>query len=125
MDQHTVYKAELVGMIMGLYLIKTEPRSKVKCSLSMDNQATLVAIKSEMNKLGQHLAANILQLAKQLLEQKGSSRFSLTFRWSAGHVGIAGNEDTDKQAAADRESSDKKTLPPCLCKKIGYSISAI
>jgi hypothetical protein len=61
-DQHTVYKVELVGMIMGLHLIKTEPRSKVKCSLSIDNQAALVAIKSEMNKLGQHLAANILQL---------------------------------------------------------------
>jgi ribonuclease HI len=126
-DQHTVYEAELVGMIMGLYLIKTEPRGKVKCSLSMDNQAALVAIKLEMNKSGQHLAANILQLAKQLLEWKGSSRFSLMFRWSAGHVGIAGNEDADKQAkaVADGESSDKMTLPPCLRKKIGYRVSAI
>jgi ribonuclease HI len=68
-DQHTIYKAEL-GMILGLHLIKTEPRNKVRCVISVDNQATLVAIKSEMNKLGQHLAVNILQIAKQLLEQK-------------------------------------------------------
>jgi hypothetical protein len=114
-------------MIMGLYLIKTEPRGKVKCSLSVDNQATLVAIKSEMNKSGQHLTANILQLAKQLLKRKGSSRFSLMFRWSAGHVGITSNKDADKQAkaVADGESSDKMTLPPCLHKKIGYSVSTI
>jgi ribonuclease HI len=112
-EQHTVYEAELIGMIMGLHLIKTEPRSKVKCSLSVDNQAALVAIKSEMNKLGQHLTADILQIAKQLIEQKGNSRFSLTFRWSVGHIGITGNKDVDKhaKAAADGESSDKKALP--------------
>jgi ribonuclease HI len=126
-DQHMVYEAELIGMIMGLHLIKTEPRSKVKCLLNMDNQAVLTAIKSEMNKSGQHLVANILQITKQLLEQKGNSRFSLTFRWTAGHIRIAGNKNADKQAktAADGESSDKGDLPPCLHKKLGYSISAI
>jgi ribonuclease HI len=114
-DQHTVYEAEL-GMILGLHLIKTEPRNKVRCVISVDNQAALVAIKSEMNKSGQHLAVNILQIAKQLLEQKGNSRFSLTFRWSAGHTGITGNEDTDEQAkaTADRESSDKAPPPMSL-----------
>ena len=37
---HTVYKAELVGILMGLYLIKTERKGKVKCALSADNQAS-------------------------------------------------------------------------------------
>jgi ribonuclease HI len=103
-------------MIMGHHLIKTEPRKKVKCALSVDNQAALVAIKSEMNKSGHHLAANILQTAKQLLERKGNSRFSLTFRWSAGHVRITGNEDADKlaKAAADGRARTKapSPLPP-------------
>ena len=125
-EQHTVYEAELVGMILGLHLIKTETGSKTKCALNVDNQAALVAIKSEMNKSGQHLAANLLQLAKQLLNRRGNRNFRLTFRWSAGHVGIAGNEDADKiaKAAADGESSDSKNLPPCLRKEIGYSLSA-
>jgi ribonuclease HI len=125
-DQHTVYKAELVGMIMGLHLIKTERRSKVKSVLNVDNQAALVAIKSNMNKLDQHLAANLLQLAKQLLERRGNSRFKLTFRWSAGHVRITGNEDTDKKAkaATDSISSEKEELPVCLCKMLGHSLSA-
>jgi ribonuclease HI len=126
-EQHTVYEAELVGMIMGLHLIKTERRNGVKCTLNIDNQAALVAIKSEMNKSGQHLTANLLQIAKQLHKRRGNGRFKLTFRWTAGHVGIARNEDADKEAkaVADRESSDKEDLPPCLCKKIGYSLSAI
>jgi ribonuclease HI len=126
-EQHTVYEAELVGMIMGLHLIKTERRSKVSCALNVDNQAALVAIKSAMNKSGQHLAANLLQIAKQLHTRRGSSRFKLTFRWTAGHVGITGNEDADKEAkaAADGESSAKEDLPPYLRKKIGYSLSAI
>jgi ribonuclease HI len=126
-EQHTVYEAELVGMIMGLYLIKTEKRSKVKCVLNVDNQAALVAIKTEMNRSGQHLAADLLQIAKQLVERRGNSRFKLTFRWSAGHIGIAGNEDADKQAkaAADGDSSEKAILPPCLRKKTGFSLSAI
>ena len=79
MEQHTVYEAELVGMLMGLHLIKMERRSTVKCVLNVDNQAALVAIRTEMTKLGQHLAANILQLVKQLHKSKGSNRFRLTF----------------------------------------------
>ena len=59
MEQHTVYETELVGMILGLNLIKTELRSKVKCALNVDNQVVLMAIRSEMNKSGQHLAANL------------------------------------------------------------------
>ena len=126
-EQHTVYEAELVGMILGLHLIKTEARHKTKCVLNVDNQAALAAIKSEMNKSGQHLAANILQIAKQLLDSRGNRKFGLTFRWSAGHVGIQGNEDADKAAkeAAEGESSDKKDLPPCLKKEIGYSLTAL
>ena len=126
-EQHTVYEAELVGMIMGLHLIKTEKKKNMKCALNVDNQAALVAIKSEMNKSGQHLAANILQIAKQLLNGKGNKRFRLTFRWSAGHVGIVGNEEADKEAkaAADGVSSDKKDLPPCLRKELGHSLSAL
>jgi hypothetical protein len=36
-EQHTVYEAELAGMLMGLHLIKTERASKVKCVLNVDN----------------------------------------------------------------------------------------
>ena len=56
--QHTVYKAELVGMIMGLHLIKTEHCNKTRCVLNVNNQATLGAIKSEMNKIQSSLSSS-------------------------------------------------------------------
>ena len=126
-DHHTVYEAELAGILLGLHLIKTERRSKVKCAINIDNQAALKAINSEMTKPGQHIAAKILRAVKQLKARKGNSRFKLTFRWSAGHVGIIGNEDADKEAksAVEGESSDKMDLPPYLHKPLRHSLSAI
>jgi hypothetical protein len=80
-----------------------------------------------LNKSGQHIAAEVLKSAKQLNKNRGNSRFKLTFRWSAGHVGIKGNEAADKEAkeAADGVSSNSKDLPPYLRKQIKYSLSAI
>jgi ribonuclease HI len=126
-EQHTVYEAELAGMLMGLHLIKTESMNKVKFVLNVDNQAALGAIQSGLNKSGQHIAVEVLKSAKQLNKNRGNSRFKLTFRWSAGHVGIKGNEAADKEAkeAADGVSSNSKDLPPYLCKQIKYSLSAI
>lgn len=85
-------------MILGLHLIKMECCNKTKCTLSVDNQAALVAIKSMMTNSGHHLAAELLKQAKKLKELGGNGRFRLTFRWSAGHVGIEGNEKADKEA---------------------------
>ena len=124
---HTVYEAELVGILMGLYLIKTERKGKVKCALSADNQAALKAISSDMTKPGQHIAAKIFQAIKQLKARKNNSRFKLTLRWSAGHVGIEGNEDADAEAkaAAEGENSTPSDLPPYLRKPLAHSISAL
>ena len=86
-----------------------------------------MAIESNLNKSGHHLAAKVLGQAERLKKQGGNRRFRLTFCGSAGHMGIAGNEEADKEAktAADGEQSDKKDLPPCLRKQLGYSLSVM
>ena len=108
-------------------MTRTECCNAVKCVLNIDNQAVLVAIKSKMTKSGQHLAANLHQIANKLHEHRGNNRFRLTFHWSVGHVGIDSNEEADKLAkiAADSMSSVKESLPVYLYKKIGYSLSAV
>jgi ribonuclease HI len=125
---HTSSANYCTGMLMGLHLIKTKKGNKTGCVLNADNQAALTAINSGMTKSGQHLAAVIHNTIKKLLPKKGTnSRFRLTFRWSAGHVGIEGNETADAEAkkAVEGESSDKKDLPLYLCKPIQYSLSAV
>jgi hypothetical protein len=114
-------------MLMGMHLIKTEKRNKVKCVLNVDNQAALSAVNSDMTKPGQHIAAAIHKTIKQLLPRTENGRFKLTFRWSAGHVGTAGNEEADKEAkkAASGESSDKTELPTLLRKPVKHSVSAV
>jgi ribonuclease HI len=127
-EHHTVYEAELVGILLGLHLIKTERKCRrVKCVVSADNQAAVQALRTELTRPGQHLAAEILIAAEQILNSKKSRDFGLTFRWIAGHSGITGNEKADKEAklAAEGNSSDKPDLPRYLRKPLQKSISAI
>ena len=99
-------------MLMDMHLIKMEKKNKVKCALNVDNQAALSAVNSDMTKPSQHIAAAIHQIIKQLLPCATNGRFKLTFRWSAGHVRIVGNEkaDVEVKKAATGESSDKADL---------------
>jgi hypothetical protein len=121
-----VYEAELADILLGLHLIKTEKRNKVGCVLNVDNQAALTAINSSMTKLGQHLAAVVHTMAKKLQPKGNGSRFSLTFRWSAGHIGIEGNEIADEEvkSTAEGESSARKDLPAYLHKPVKCSLTA-
>jgi ribonuclease HI len=126
-EQHTVYEAELVGLLLGIHLIKTERNSSKECAIGADNQAALKALSSELTKPGQHLAAEFLKISAQLKKTRKSKRFSITARWTAGHVGIKGNEKADKEAklAAEGASSDKTDLPSYVRKTIKKSASAI
>ena len=86
---------------------------KVKCVINVGNQAALKAARTDMTKPGQHIAAKIFQSIKQLKACKHNGRFKLTFRWSAGHIGIEGNEGADVEAksAAEGQSSVLGNLP--------------
>lgn len=125
--QHTIYEAELVGLILAIQLIKTEKRGKVACAIGADSQAALSALQSELVKPGQHLAAEFITLANQVALNRSGSAYDLTVRWTAGHTGIKGNEKADKEAkkAASGSSSPALEIPKCIRKKIRKSVSAI
>jgi ribonuclease HI/endonuclease/exonuclease/phosphatase family metal-dependent hydrolase len=127
-EHHTVYEAELVGILLGLHLIKMERKcGRVKCVIGADNQAAVQALHTELTSPGQHIAAECLKTAKQIFNIRRGRDFGLTIRWIAGHSGIQGNEKADIEAkrAAEGSSSDKLKLPRYLRKPLKKSISAI
>ena len=131
-SDHTIYEAELVGLLMGIYMIKTEKKGKTACAIGADSQAAIQALESELTSPGQHLAAEFLDLARQVaLSRSGGTRdgnsYKLTVRWTAGHIGIKGNESADSEAkkAAAGLSTARADLPPYVRKTIKSSISAL
>ena len=124
-DEHTVFEAELAGILMGLHLIETNLRGNISFAIGVDNQAAIKALTSKFNKPGQYLAAEAFKAATRLRKTRGK-KYSLTFRWTAGHLGIPGNEEADEEAkkAAEGATSDPKSLPKTLRKQLKRSKSA-
>ncbi len=91
--QHTVHEAELVGILLGLHLIKTDKKGRTSYSLGIDNQAAISALNVVKSSPGQYIADDILAAATQIKKSRNYPNYSLTFRWTAGHSGITGNEE--------------------------------
>jgi ribonuclease HI len=125
MAHHTVFEAELVGLLLGLQLIKTERARRTSFALGANNQAALSAVAMPGNRSGHHLAEIFLMTATSLCKGRGTANYSLTLRWTAGHVNIKGNEEADKEAklAAEGATSEPHTLPKILKKMLKYSKS--
>jgi ribonuclease HI len=125
--EHTVHEAELVGVLLGLQLIKTEKHRSTTFMLGVDNQAAIKAFQSELRSPGHHLAREIVQIANQVKKRRNKKRYALTICWTAGHEGITGNEAADEEAkkAAEGKTSDKRTLPPYLRKPLLINPAAI
>jgi hypothetical protein len=61
--EHTVYEAELVGLLLAMHLIGSEKCSMTSCCIAIDNQAVLRAFDLELRKPSHHLMHEILDLA--------------------------------------------------------------
>ena len=126
-DKHTVHKAELLGILLGLHLIYTERRNGTTFALGSDNQAAIKVFQSNLRSPGHHLAREALHLAHQIHHSKRKTKYTLTIRWTAGHEGIEGNEIIDWEAkkAAEGSTSDPTLLPPYLRKPLLTNPSAV
>jgi len=93
----------------------------------IDNQAALRAFNLELRKPGHHLVQEALALATRIQKCRSKNKYLLTLRWTAGHIGIAGNKKADREAkkAAAGMSSDKELLPPYLRKPLLINPSAV
>ena len=85
--QHTVHEAELIGILLGLRLIKTEKKGRTSHALRVDNQAALSSLDAVKMTSGQYITDAILVTALQIRKTRNSANYSLKFRWTAEHTG--------------------------------------
>ena len=126
-SKHTVHEVELVGLLLAMHLIGTERQGATTCCIAIGNQAALRAFDSELRKPGHHLAREILDLAHWIRNRRSKRKYTLMLRWTAGHIGIPGNEKADREAkrAASGLSSPNELLPPYLRKPLLINPSAV
>ena len=80
-----------------------------------------------MKRPGHHIAREALKNAFRLQKRRKKTKYKLTLRWTAGHIGIEGNEKADCEAkkAASGQTSITKHLPPYLRKPLPTNPSAV
>jgi ribonuclease HI len=115
-SKHTTSEAELVGLLLGLHLIKTEKKGNTSFALGTDDKEAIKTLTSDLTQTGQKIATETIKTISQIQRQRNSTRYSLTLRWTAGHTGIQGNDAADREAkkAARGTTSDKNLLPHLL-----------
>ena len=114
MEQHTTFEAQLIGILLGLWMLRQEPDAD-SVSLKADSQAAILALHAHRLGPGGHRLDEIHELSKSL-HANSLSDLQIRISWISRHDGVAGNESIDKEAkaAAKGDSSPWHKLPELL-----------
>ena len=122
-SSHTVYEAELVGIILAAHLLKAE-RGGQEAEIGVDSQAAMDALNLNKPTPSHYLVDEARKMLKAVKVQHPTTK--LLVRWIPGHMGIEGNELADSEAkkAASGDGSPPHTLPAFLPNPLPVSSSA-
>lgn len=153
-EDHMVYEAEIVGVMLAFHLLTelatTTVFGNLPLLIGLDNQATIQALGNQRAHPGAYLLDQVHGLAERTQSRQDTLRKARTrrnkgqreenvrkartrgvcdveIRWVPGHEGFAPNEKADKEAkkAAQKHTSRKERLPTYLrCGPLPASIAA-
>ena len=117
---HTVYEGELVGMGLGVELLRKERNVRL-ATLYIDNQASIQSTNLHRAALGHYLIDHVHSQMEQIFQRTPKLHFAIW--WIPGHKWIQGNEVADNAAkeAAQTSSSHNVVLPACFKKRSQWS----
>ncbi|OBZ65556.1 hypothetical protein A0H81_14412 [Grifola frondosa] len=124
-SKHTVYEAELVGILLAIHLLITIATQISSVLLGVDNQAAIITTKKITSGPAHYIADEIHKARRRV--RRLNPELGVGIRWTPGHVGIQGNEMADAEAkkAALGESSPTQLLPTLLRKPLPDNRSAV
>src|SRR6266851_5032178 len=128
--KHTVHKAKMVGLLLGLHMLNSTKYRSLPAIIGIDNQAAIKALASDLRSPGHHLAREALHIASSIekaKKRKARNKATLTIYWTAGHKGIEGNElaDIEAKEVTKGRTLDTKQLPHYLRKPLPTNPSAV
>ncbi len=122
--QHTVYEAEITGMILATHMAYKGPKLQ-QLSILTDNQAVIIVLHCKALYQRSYLTEQLIILFKKLKQR--SQEIKIKIFWVLGHEGVVGNKKANRKAkeAAQGQSSPVKYLPPCLLHTAPSCLSTI
>lgn len=93
-SKHSVYAAELYGILMALQLVLEQLPSRKEVIIFTDNHAAIKSTHRPRYQNGQYIICQIIRILPEVLA-KG---YSVQIRWISAHSGVTGNECVDAHA---------------------------
>ena len=94
--RHSVYEAELVGLLLTSHLLTLVSFQQASCAA--DNQACLPTVRNRKPHPAHYLMDRLLRSLDALTKQHPGAK--LTLRWIPGHCDLDGNERADAEGRA-------------------------
>lgn len=122
---HTVYEAELTGLLLGAHVVRCERRPVASVTFAADNQAAPQAPHRSRARSGYAIVDGFVGTLHRVEDRQGPLPIAST--WTPGHEGIAGNELADGKAksAATGNSSSNNLLPRILRRPLPSNAAAL